>query len=295
MTIRQGAFQGRGECVPYARYGETVENVCVLLDAFKNNCAGDLTRERLMKDLPAGAARNAIDCALWDLEAKQSGVSVNEKLGVPDTLQSITAYTIPYGDVSQMAENAKANADRKVLKVKLACRKDADRLHAIRKAAPDSHLIVDANEGWTEEDFQGLVAPLIDAKVAVVEQPLHADRDNSLVAGRYPFLICADESCHDRKSLEHIIGKYDMINIKLDKTGGLTEASKLKETAVSNGLKIMVGCMVGTSLAMAPAMMLAAGVDFLDLDGPLLLAKDRDDGLRFDGSIISQPSKALWG
>lgn len=295
MTIRQEALQGRGECVPYARYGETVENVCASLDEFKKECAGEITRERLAKDLPAGAARNAVDCALWDLEAKQSCVSVREKLGIPNTLQSITAYTIPYGNVSEMAENAKKNAAQHVLKVKLARREDADRLEAIRKSAPDAQLIVDANEGWTEADFQSLIGPLIAANVAVVEQPLPADWDTSLIAGQYPFSVCADESCHDRKSLAQVFGKYDMINIKLDKTGGLTEALMLKEAAASSGLKIMVGCMVGTSLAMAPAMMLADGVDFLDLDGPLLLAQDRDDGLEFNGSIISQPSPALWG
>ncbi|NRA30227.1 MAG: dipeptide epimerase [Parvularculaceae bacterium] len=294
VTIKSAMGIGRGECVPYARYGESLESVREQIDSVATLIHEGGSRNELLNRLPAGAARNAVDCALWDLEAKETGQTVFDRLGVPQH-PVITAFTVPYSDVEDMRQVASDNAHRPLLKIKLGSSNDIDRLEAVAAAAPEAKLIVDANEGWSLSDFEKLVDTFVAANVTLVEQPLAAGQDGDLQAGRYPFQLCADESCHDRKSLEHILGKYDVINIKLDKTGGLTEALVLKTEALEAGLGIMVGCMVGSSLAMAPALVLAHDADVVDLDGPLLLADDIAHGITFEGSSMGTPSPKLWG
>jgi L-alanine-DL-glutamate epimerase-like enolase superfamily enzyme len=294
-TLTQDGICGRGECVPYARYGESVESVISQIKALEAQLPGGITKRSLQTLMPAGAARFAVDAALWDLEAKTLGTSAWAKAGVKTTAPLTTAYTIVYNEAAKMGADAAAQASRPLLKIKLAQRGDLDRLKAVREGAPDSELIVDANEGWSLSDFEGIAPELERLGVTTVEQPLPAGKDSDLKAGSYPFNICADESCHDTAGLEALAPHYDMINIKLDKTGGLTEALKLKKAAQAQGMKIMVGCMVGTSLAMAPAMAAAHDADLVDLDGPLLMKKDRGNGIRFEGSLMHWPDKALWG
>lgn len=291
-TITEGNTVGRGECVPYARYGESLETVIAQIRSIEAAIQGGADRMALLGMLPPGAARNAVDCALWDLEAQLSGASVLQDMPDQDIL---TAYTIPYESAESMHALAVAEAHRPLLKIKLGAADDLPRLEAVRSGAPDADLIVDANEGWTLESFDQLVDALVANNVTMVEQPLPAGQDAPLQAGTYPFLLCADESCHDRASLPSLVGRYDMVNIKLDKTGGLTEALALYDAARDEGYKVMVGCMVASSLAMAPALPLAAKADIVDLDGPLLLAEDRAGGLTFNGSYITAPKPALWG
>ena len=292
VSIEEDGCCGRGECVPYARYGETKESALRQIESVQRLIEAGVGREDLISILGAGAARNAIDCALWDLELKRSGRRLfPARFSDPIT----TAVTISYGDAKAMGMEAALRADFPLLKIKFGSRHDLDRLKSVRDAAPNSKLIVDANEAWTIQDLEYL-APFLHAEgVMAVEQPLAATHDNQLQAAHYPFSICADESCHTRESLARVHGKYDMINIKLDKTGGLTEAIALRDLARTHGLKIMVGCMVATSLSMAPALVIAAGADFVDLDGPLLLARDREHGLSYDGPNISTPDPRLWG
>ncbi len=294
VTIEQGAYCGRGECVPYERYGETIASVIEQIDAATPLIESNTSRSDLTQEVSAGAARNAIDCALWDLEVKRDGVTVFDRLMLTRNPLT-TAYTVPYSDVEEMRKVAFENARRPLLKIKLGSPDDIRRLEAVAAAAPNARLIVDANEGWSLQDFEKLVGKLVEANVMMVEQPLPVGDDTGLKADGYPFMLCADESCHDRKSLESVIGHYDMINIKLDKTGGLTEALSLKEEARAAGLKIMVGCMVGSSLAMAPAFVLGQGADIIDLDGPLLLKHDVKNGFEFDNSLMMPPSSELWG
>lgn len=282
---------GRGECVPYARYGETLESVSSEIAALPS----DLTRESLQNLLPAGAARNAVDCAFWDLAAKTAGVRVWDLLGLPLPAPEITAYTLSLDTPEAMEQQAEKHAKRPLLKIKLGTPDDMARLEAVRRGAPDAPIIVDANEGWTAEVYADLAPHLIRLGVQLVEQPLPAGADDMLAEIARPLPVCADESCHDRASLPGLQGKYDMVNIKLDKTGGLTEALALKTQALSEGYDVMVGCMVGSSLAMAPATILAQGVAFTDLDGPLLLAEDRDVPLAFDAAGVHPPRKELWG
>ena len=282
---------GRGECVPYARYGETLESVRSEIAALPS----DLTRESLQSLLPAGAARNAVDCAFWDLAAKTAGVRVWDLLGLTQPAPEITAYTLSLDTPEAMELQAAKHAKRPLLKIKLGTPDDMARLEAVRRAAPDAPIIVDANEGWTAEVYADLAPHLIRLGVQLVEQPLPAGADDMLAEIARPLPVCADESCHDRASLPGLKGKYDMVNIKLDKTGGLTEALALKTQALSEGYDVMVGCMVGSSLAMAPATILAQGVAFTDLDGPLLLAEDRDQPLLFDEHGVHPPAAALWG
>ncbi len=282
---------GRGECVPYARYGETLDSVAEQIAGLPQ----DVTRESLQDLLPAGAARNAVDCALWDMAAKAAGVRVWDLLGLPAPKPEITAYTLSLDTPEAMEKQAAQNAERPLLKIKLGTPDDMARLEAVRRGAPNARIIVDANEGWTAEVYAELAPHLIRLGVQMVEQPLPAGQDDMLAEIARPLPVCADESCHDRTSLPGLKGKYDMVNIKLDKTGGLTEALALKTQALSEGYGVMVGCMVGSSLAMAPATILAQGVAFTDLDGPLLLAEDRKEPLHFDEYGVHLPAAALWG
>ena len=282
---------GRGECVPYARYGETMDSVTTQIVGLP----ADVTRQDLQDILPAGAARNAVDCAFWDLAAKAAGVRVWDLLGLPAPGPEITAYTLSLDTPDAMQKQAAQNAKRPLLKIKLGTPDDMPRLEAVRRGAPDTPIIIDANEGWTADVYADLAPHLIRLGVQLVEQPLPADADDMLAEIARPLPVCADESCHDRASLPGLRGKYDVVNIKLDKTGGLTEALALKDQAIAEGYGVMVGCMVGSSLAMAPATILAQGVAFTDLDGPLLLAEDRLNPLTFDEQGVHPPQAALWG
>ena len=291
VTIEKDGVTGRGECVPYARYNETLESVIKQVESLP----ADIDKETLQDTLPPGAARNAVDCALWDFECKKRDQRMWEIAGIQVPEQRITAYTLSLDEPENMFKQAQKNSNRPLLKIKLGTQNDMPRLEAVRKGAPNSEIIVDANEGWDAELYSQLAPELVRLGVKLVEQPLPADQDDDLIGLPRPLPICADESCHDRKSLEKLIGKYDFVNIKLDKTGGLTEALLLKNKALEAGFKIMVGCMVGSSLAMAPATLIAQNATFVDLDGPLLLAHDRRHGLLYDESWVHPPVKDLWG
>lgn len=294
-TISDGAARGRGECVPYARYGESVESVLAQIESARAAIEAGADRAALQRLLPAGAARNALDCALWDFDAKRLGVRAAEMAGLHRLMPATTAYTISVGAPEDMAQAAARAAERPLLKIKLAGEGDPARLRAVRAAAPEATLIVDANEAWRPEDLAQHFAACVESGVALVEQPLPADDDAALAHVARPIPVCADESVHDRAGLAALTDRYDAINVKLDKTGGLTEALALCDEAERLGLGLFIGCMVGTSLSMAPAMLLTPRARFVDLDGPLLLAHDRAEGLRYDGSIIYPPQPELWG
>ncbi|WP_339768356.1 N-acetyl-D-Glu racemase DgcA [uncultured Pseudosulfitobacter sp.] len=293
LTVRvtDGDVTGVGECVPYARYGETLDSVTDQI----NGLPADISRMGLYDLLPAGAARNAVDCALWDLEAKRAGKRVWELAGLVKPGPEITAYTLSLDSPEAMQAQAAKNAFRPLLKIKLGTPDDMPRLEAVRAGAPEARIIVDANEGWSAEVYADLAPHLVRLGVQLVEQPLPAGEDDALIGMDRPVPVCADESCHDRASLPHLKGKYDVVNIKLDKTGGLTEALALRDEALAQGYRVMVGCMVGSSLAMAPATLVAQGAEVVDLDGPLLLAEDRDEPLIFDAAGVHPPSAKLWG
>jgi L-alanine-DL-glutamate epimerase-like enolase superfamily enzyme len=257
--------------------------------------ARGLDRTGLQSAMPPGAARNALDCAFWDLEAKYAGRPVHQLLGQAPPKPLITAYTISLGTPQEMAQRAAKASGLPLLKIKLGAAGDPARIAAVRHAAPRARLIVDANEGWTPDDLEQNLAACAEAGVTLVEQPLPADRDQALTRAARPIAVCADESAHARSSLPGLVGKYDAVNIKLDKAGGLTEALAMAEEAERLGLTLMVGCMVATSLAMAPALLLAQRAAVADVDGPLLLACDRPDGLRYEGSLVHPPARALWG
>jgi L-alanine-DL-glutamate epimerase-like enolase superfamily enzyme len=293
--LSDGTYTGRGECVPYPRYDETPEGVAAALIAMREQIAQGLDRETLQSALPAGAARNALDCAFWDLEAKQAGKPAHALAGLPAPHPLTTAYTISLAAPAVMASAAAAAKERPLLKIKLGADGDPDRLRAVRAAAPHAALIVDANVGWRAHNLAENFSACADAGVVMIEQPLPAADDGALASVARPVAVCADESVHDRASLAALRGKYDMINIKLDKTGGLTEALQLADAARAQGFALMVGCMVSTSLAIAPAILVAQGARVVDLDGPLLLAKDRPNGLRYDGSVVHPATPALWG
>jgi L-alanine-DL-glutamate epimerase-like enolase superfamily enzyme len=286
---------GRGECVPYPRYGETPEATLAAIQSMREPVQRGLDRRALQAAMPPGAARNALDCALMDLEAKTSGQRIWDLLGCPRPQASITAYTISLASPEAMAAATLKAAHRPLLKIKLGGDGDGGRIAAVRRAAPKSELIVDANEAWTSANLEQNLADCAAAGVTLVEQPLPAGQDEALMHIRRPLAVCADESAHDRASLDRLRERYDAVNIKLDKTGGLTEALVMTEAARALGFQIMVGCMVATSLAMAPAMLLAQQARFVDLDGPLLLARDREDGLRYEESVVYPPEAALWG
>jgi L-Ala-D/L-Glu epimerase len=293
--VTRDGFTGRGECVPYARYHETPEQTLAALQAMQDALAQGLSPQALQAQMPAGAARNALDCALWDLEAKSNGRRIWELLGRAAPHACTTAYTISLGSPDAMAAATAKAAYRPLLKIKLGSDDDAARIAAVRKEAPESELIVDANEAWTSDNLAANINACELAGVTLIEQPLPAGNDAALAGIRRPMAICADESVHDLASLEGLRGRYDAINIKLDKAGGLTEALAMADAAQQLGFEIMVGCMVATSLSMAPAMLVAQHARFVDLDGPLLLAKDRDGGLRYDESTIYPPAATLWG
>jgi L-alanine-DL-glutamate epimerase-like enolase superfamily enzyme len=292
--LADGPLRGRGECVPYARYGESVADVVAAIEGMRGAVADGLDRAGLQQALPAGAARNALDCAFWDLESKRAARPAYALAGLGAPRPLVTAYTISLGQPDDMARAAAA-ARRPMLKLKLGAPGDRERLAAVRRAVPEAELIADANEGWNPENLEDNLAACAEARVALVEQPLPADNDDLLRTCRRPVPVCADESVHDCASLPALAGKYDAVNIKLDKAGGLTEALALVDAAEREGFIVMVGCMVATSLAMAPAVLLAQRARFVDLDGPLLLAKDRADALRYEGNLVHPPSPALWG
>ncbi|MEM8570308.1 MAG: N-acetyl-D-Glu racemase DgcA [Pseudomonadota bacterium] len=290
MVESEGAI-GRGECVPYARYGETPASVIAQIDGLPET----FDRHALQALLPPGAARNAVDCALWDWEAKRHGQSVWQRAGLDAPGPEVTAYTLSLAEPSAMEGKARENAHRPLLKIKLGGEGDMARLEAVRRGAPQARMIVDANEGWSPESYAELAPALVRLGVEMVEQPLPAGKDDALGDMERVLPVCADESCHDRASLAGLSGKYDMINIKLDKTGGLTEALELRQAALAEGYQIMVGCMVGSSLAMAPALLVAQGARITDLDGPLLLAEDRVPPLLYDEAGVHPAPAALWG
>ena len=296
VTLRDGDAVGRGECVPYPRYGESVDSVRAQIESISDALAQGMDRAALQSALTAGAARNAVDCALWDLEAKRSGTPVWQLAGLTEAPTScVTAYTLSLDTPEAMAANATRNCDRPLFKLKLTGEGDLERVAAVREAVPTARLIVDANEGWSLDMVEPFSAELAKLGVTMIEQPLPAAEDSVLGDVPHPVDLCADESAHARDGLPKLIGRYDMINIKLDKTGGFTEALALKAAAREAGMKIMVGCMLGSSLAMAPAFLVAQGADVVDLDGPLLLAEDCEPGFEFDGSIMMPPKPELWG
>ena len=294
--LSDGTHRGRGESVPYRRYGETADGIVAAIEAMRPRLAQGLDRTALQLAMPHGAARNALDCAYWDVNAKAAGRPAYELAGIPAPAALITAYTISLGTLAAMAEAAERAAWRPLLKVKLGGGDDdGKRIAAVRRAAPRAELIVDVNEGWREDDLAQNLAACADAGVTLVEQPLPEGRDDALAHMKREIPVCADESVHDCTSLDALAGKYDAVNVKLDKAGGLTEALALAAAAERLGLTVMVGCMVATSLAMAPAMLVAQRARVVDLDGPLLLAEDRPEGLRYDGSLVYPPEPELWG
>ena len=293
--LQQGDFRGRGECVPYARYAETPDTVTEQIESARYELANGLDRQSLQSLLPPGAARNALDCAFWDIEAKRAGKRVWELAGFNSLSALTTAYTLSLDTPENMHRKAAENANLPLLKLKLCGPEDLERVAAVREGSPASRIVVDANEGWDEETIRTLLPELQALGVEMIEQPLPAGHDQLLSDLSTPICLCADESCHDSNTLPDITGKYGMINIKLDKTGGLTEALHLAAQARQAGLLIMTGCMVSTSLAMAPAMVVAQMADIVDLDGPLLLSRDRTHGIAISNGIMNSFSPQLWG
>ncbi len=296
-TIREDEHCGRGECVPYARYGESVESVSAQIELVRHRIESGASRHELQSLLPAGAARNALDCALIDLEAKSTGTRGFELLGLPPPAPVATAFTLSVDEPEAMGLAAADAAARgyRLLKLKIAGGTDVARVEAVRRAAPQARLIVDANEGWSPRDYDHLAPRLRGLGVALIEQPLKASEDAYLEHVAAPVAVCADESCHTRADLPRVRSRYGYVNIKLDKAGGLTEAVALAREAAAMGLRLMVGCMVSTSLAMAPASLLAGMAEFVDLDGPLLLARDRQPALRYDKDLLNPAPPEIWG
>ena len=295
VTLKRNGFEGHGECVPYGRYGETVAGVLAALQAAESQILAMPPRQSIKRLQLPYAARNALDCAFWDLDCKETGVPVWQRAGLNPPKPLTTAYTLSLDTPERMAAAASAAHDRPLLKLKLGGEGDAQRLLAIRKAAPSARLIVDANEGWSSAQLPTLLKHCKDVGVELVEQPLPADNDDALSGMTRDVLICADESAHGLESLVGLRGKYDAINIKLDKTGGLTPALELAAAAKAANMKIMVGCMLATSLAMAPASLLGQFADYVDLDGPLLLQRDRPHAISYTGGTMQPPPRALWG
>lgn len=290
VHISDGEVSGRGESVPYARYGESVDASLALIKSCKARSRGEL-----QSVMPAGAARNALDCAFWDLEAKRKGVSATTLAGMSELHPLETAYTLSLDTADAMAQEARRVRHLSILKLKLGADGDAERMRAVREARPDARLIIDANEAWSVDALSDLMAVAADVGVALIEQPLPAAADDVLSQVERPVAICADESALTSADLDKLVGRYDAVNIKLDKAGGLTEALAMRDLARAMGFKIMVGSMVATSLALAPALILAQGADWVDLDGPLLLAHDRPHGLIILDGWITPASPDLWG
>ena len=295
VEIREGQALGRGECRPYPRYSESPETVVAAIEAIVPELQAGLDCDELAARLPSGAARNAVDCALWDLAAKRTDQPVWQLAGLPPPHALTTAYTLSVDTPENLAVAAASEQHRPLLKLKLAGQGDLQRVATVRANAPDARLIVDVNEAWSREDYENLTPELARLGVEMLEQPFPAGADTCLATLPKALPVCADESCHDSRSLDRLRGLYDIVNIKLDKTGGLTEALKTQALAQKHGFEVMVGCMVGTSLAIAPAFLLAQDADYVDLDGPLLLAKDRQPGLRYEDSMIFPPDGLLWG
>jgi L-alanine-DL-glutamate epimerase-like enolase superfamily enzyme len=294
VTVTDEKHVGRGEAVPIRRYNQTIESVLAQIESFK--AAANLDRERLQELLPAGAARNAVDCALWDLEAKRSSTRVWELAKIETVAEVVTSFTISLDSPEKMAAAATSARGLPMLKLKLGGDElDLPRVEAVRKAASNTRLLVDANESWSPDHYRNIAPKLKGLGVEVIEQPFPADTDEVLATLDHPVPVCADESCHTTADLSGLKNRYEMINVKLDKTGGLTEALRLCERGREMGFKILIGCMVGTSLSMAPARVVASIADYVDLDGPLLLARDRNDGLPYQNGKIGLPSPQLWG
>ncbi|MFN7548597.1 MAG: N-acetyl-D-Glu racemase DgcA [Pseudomonadota bacterium] len=296
--VAGAADAGRGECVPYARYGESADGVVAALQAQSSAVAAGLTRPALQRQMPAGAARNALDAALWCLESRRAGQPVWRLAGLPQPQRVTTAYTLSLGTPEAMAAAAARAAARPLLKVKLGGAEggaeDPARIAAVRAAAPAATLVADANEGWNAATLERNLAACATARVALVEQPLPADDDALLEGFSSPVPLAADESFHGLDGLDAVARRYAVVNLKLDKTGGLTAAIEVAQAARQRGLGLMVGCMVGTSLGMAPAFLLAPWARFVDLDGPLLLARDRDPGFAYDGSTMLPAAAGVW-
>jgi len=295
VEITDGDAVGRGECVPYARYGETMESAEAQVRSVAAAVDDGADRSDLLDLLPACAARNAVDCALWDLAAKRSGQRAWRLAGLAAPKPVETAYTISLDTVDAMGRAAAKASAMPLLKLKLTGEGDVERVAAVRENAPGARIVVDANEAWTEHHLDAFVPALASLGVEMIEQPFPAGKDDALAGYDGPITLCADESCHDRSSLDDLSGKYGMVNIKLDKTGGLTEALALRDAARERGFQVMVGCMLASSLAMAPALLLAQDAEVVDLDGPLWLAEDYQPPLRADGALLHPPEPALWG
>jgi L-alanine-DL-glutamate epimerase-like enolase superfamily enzyme len=294
VTVTNGQYTGRGEAVPIARYGQTVESVLAQIESMKREKS--LDRQKVQRLLPAGAARNALDCALWDLEAKVSGKRVWELANIPIVPEVETSFTISLNTPAAMAAAARANAAAPILKLKLGGDDvDLARVEAVREAAPAARLLIDANESWSPAHYREIVPAFKKLGVELIEQPFPANADDVLETLDHPVPVCADESCHTSIDLPRLTNRYEVINVKLDKTGGLTEALLLIERARESGFKLLIGCMVCTSLGIAPARVLASAADSVDLDGPLLLAGDRHHGLSYQGGKIGIPPRELWG
>jgi L-alanine-DL-glutamate epimerase-like enolase superfamily enzyme len=294
VSVSDGEYTGRGEGVPIARYNQTVDSVLAQINSIAS--ATDFDRNRLAALLSAGAARNALDCALWDLEAKRSGKRAWELANTPIADEVETSFTISLDTPAKMAAAAAVALDLPILKLKL-CGDDNDlaRVEAVRAAAPNTRLLIDANESWSPRHYRNTVAALKELRVELIEQPFPADADDALETLEHPIPVCADESCHTTADLPRLENRYEAINIKLDKTGGLTEALQLYQRARQNNFNILIGCMVCTSLSIAPARLLASDADWVDLDGPLLLARDRDHGLSYRNGRVGMPGPELWG
>jgi L-Ala-D/L-Glu epimerase len=293
--ISDGDSRGRGEAVPLRRYGESIDSVVAELEAMKGAVFSGLNRDSLQSAMPPGAARNALDCAFWDIDAKRAYCSVAELAGLGAAPPLLTAFTLDFDTLDKMAEQAAANRTRPLLRLELAGDGDVERVRAVREAAPAVRLIVDANEGWNEARLSEFMPMLIDLRVQLIEQPLPADADDALARLERPILLCADESCRTVADLDRLDGKYAAINIKLDKAGGLTEALGLAEEAKRRGLRIMVGGVISTSLGIAPALLVAQRAEIVDLDGPFRLALDRGAGVRYEGGTIHPADAKLWG
>lgn len=291
-SVSDGKTTGRGECVPYGRYGESVKSVLAQLSSAA--AAGDVREAR--RRLPAGAARNALDCAIWDFDAKSSGHTVAELAGLPEPGSVVTCYTLSLATTEEMAARALSVPRLPLLKLKLGGgSEDARRMRAVRSARPDARLVADANEAWAASDLGLLMQAAAEARIELIEQPLPSGADEPLWSVPHVVPVCADESVHTSADLGRIMNRYDAVNIKLDKAGGLTEALEMHRRARDLGLRVMVGCMVGTSLAMAPALLVAQGADWVDVDGPLLLARDRSPALDIRDGVIQPAQRALWG
>jgi len=291
LELHNGAHRGRGECQPFARFGENFHSVTAQITAL---ATAPIDRSAI-NALPPGAARNALDCALWDMQAKDASTPVWQLAGLPKPAPVTTALTISLDTPDAMFRAAQSASSRPMLKVKLGGVGDLDRLAAVHRAAPLAKLIVDANESWTLDDYLTLAPQFAQLGVAMIEQPLPVASQSALRGQPRPVPLCADESCVDRTSLPSLLGLYDLINIKLDKCGGLTEALALRDAARAHGFGIMLGCMISTSLAIAPAVLVAQGAEFVDLDGPLWLRADREDGLRYDAAQVHPATTQLWG